>query len=139
TYKIFNNFPRAGAVSPVPSSRLLKTQTFNIWVDGLFSKNLQFTRVDDPIAMQDFGDSIGNHTYCNEYHLSQYLTYTKNNVRAVVGAGHFVATYRSDIFESIPKYSQYKMGGDITRIIDLPVVKLGYWRLSTAGNYAKHM
>jgi glycosyltransferase involved in cell wall biosynthesis len=140
TYEVFKHFPKAGAVCPTPSSRSYKTYTSNIWFDLFFSKSLQFTPVKDPESLLDFANSINYKTLYNQYHLSSYLTVSNQNVKAVVGAGHFVATYRSEVFKDIPKYSNFKLGGDSEEtVLDVPVFKNGYWRLSTHSNYAKHM
>ena len=141
TYRIFDCFPKAGAVCPTPSSRSFRSFTFNIWSELLFSKSLQFTKVKNPEALQAFADSIENADFYNQYHKDLYLTVTKNDCKAVVGAGHFLVTYKNEIFEKLPvKYSSYKLGGNSEKeILDYPVVKSGLWRLSTEDNFALHM
>ena len=141
TYLVFENFPKVGVVCPTPSSRSLRTYTSNIYWDSFFSKKLQFSEVKNPEALKMFGSSVGNVDFYNEFHLQKYLTISNNNEKAVVGAGHFVATYRGDIFDDIAvKYSNYKLGGNSEGIfLDIPVIKKGFWRLSTAENYAYHM
>lgn len=141
TYSIFEAFPKAGVVCPTPSSKSYNTNTFNILFEKLFSSKLRFTEVENPKAMRQFAESIGNPYFYNNDHLSKYLTVAKHDVKAVVGAGHFAATYRADIFRNMEfLYSPYKLGGHSeTVILDLPVVKKGFWRLSTTNNYARHM
>ena len=141
TYRVFEAFPKAGAVCPTPSSKSYKTYTSNIWFEMLFSKSMQFTKVKNPKALQHFADSINNPHFYNEYHLDQYLTVTKNNCTAVVGAGHYLVTYKGSVFENLLyKYSDFKLGGDSEKeILDIPVVKNGLWRLSTQDNFAYHM
>ena len=51
----------------------------------------------------------------------------------------FFDTYKGDIFESIKKFSNYKLGGDIEFQIDKFALKKGYWRLTTLDNFAYHM
>ena len=62
-------------------------------------------------------------------------------IRAVLGAGHFVPTYRGSVFElGISRYSKFKMGGlSEPYLQDIPVVKKDFWRLSTEDNYTYHM
>ena len=141
TYAIFEAFPRTGVVCPTPSSRSLRTYTANIYWDLFFSKRLHFSRVENRDALKMFAHSVGNPAFYNDIQLQKYMTVTHNDSKAVVGAGHFVATYRASIFKnSSIKYSNYKLGGDSeSKILDLPVVKKGFWRLSTANNYAYHM
>jgi glycosyltransferase involved in cell wall biosynthesis len=141
TYKVFENFPKAGAVCPTPSSKSLRSNTFNIWFDLLFSKSLYFTKVKNPIALKAFATSVGNPEMYNTAHLEKYLTVANGDFHAVVGAGHFVTTYRKEVFEkNIVKYSNFMLGGDSEeRFLDLPVVQNGMWRLSTENNFAYHL
>mgnify|MGYP005989816577 CR=1 FL=1 len=141
TYKIFDNFPKAGLVSPVPSSKVLKHYTHNIILENFFSKKLKFTKVLNPEALVHFAKSIGNVKFYNSIHLKKNLTIQKNNIKAVVGAGHFVATYRGTVFKSIKySYSNYNLGGNSeTEFLDKPISDSGLWRLSTEDNYCYHM
>jgi hypothetical protein len=141
SYTIFDALPKAGAVCTTPLSRRLKYLTTNIFFDYLFSKKLQFTPVENPEAIKEFARSIEDEGFIRPVHLKSYLTITENNVRAIVGAGHFVCTYKGDIFEqSRFNFSEHYLGSDaLCRFIDEPVVKKGYWRLSTEENYTYHM
>ena len=141
TYKVFEKFPKTGAVCPTPSSRSLKNHTFNIWFDLLFSKSLRFTKVKNPNALRAFAKSVGNPDMYKSCHLEKYLTVANGNFRAVVGAGHFITTYRKEVFEKVDvKYSNFMLGGDSEeKLLDLPVVKKGMWRLSTEDNFAYHL
>jgi len=139
TYRIFDAFPKAGAVCPTPSSKSYKVFTSNIWFDLLFSKSLYFRKVKNPEALQAFSDSISNAGFYNKYHKESYLTVKNNDTIAVVGAGHFLVTYKNSIFQTLEaKFSKYKLGG-LAESLDLPVLKRGFWRLSTYDNYAYHL
>nr|WP_315155901.1 glycosyltransferase family A protein [uncultured Flavobacterium sp.] len=143
TYTVFENFKKAGVVSPVPSSKMLKQFTANIYLDNLFSKRLKFTKTRDKNSLQMFASSIGNIGFYKDIHLNKNLTISNsnNNVSAVIGAGHFIATYKGNCFDGIKnRFSYYSLGGDSEKILlDKPAEDKGYWRLSTAGNYAYHM
>lgn len=140
TYNVFNCFPKCGVVSPVPNSKLLRYYTSNVMYEKIWSKSLFFTKVKNPEAMQKFAESISNSGLFNKVHLNKYLTLSKNEFRAVIGAGHFVATYRNDVLNEMKKsYSKQKMGNSMEPFLDRPTVKNGYWRLSTEDNYAYHM
>ncbi|WP_281324256.1 glycosyltransferase family 2 protein [Flavobacterium sp. IMCC34518] len=140
-YAVFEAFPKAGSVSPCPNSKALKYYTANILLEKVVSESLRFSNVKNPKAMQSFADSIGNFKLFNIYNLKKYLTVTNNGIEAVVGGGHFVMTYRSAIFHKLSQlYSNFKLGGESEReFLDKPVSFKGYWRLSTADNYAYHM
>ncbi|WP_337992967.1 glycosyltransferase family A protein [Flavobacterium sp. KACC 22758] len=141
TYKVFEKFPKTGVVCPTPSSKSLKNYTFNIWFDLLFSKSLQFTKVQNPLGLKAFAISVGNSNMYNNIHLEKYLTVSNDNFKAVVGAGHFAATYRKEVFENSKiKYSDFMLGGDSeSNLLDLPVIQKGMWRLSTEENLAYHL
>lgn len=141
TIEVFNSFPKAGVVSPTPSSKSYSNLTANLIHSLFFSKKLAFTPVLNPKALKMFAKSIGNAEFYNKYHLSQYLTVTSGEIKAVVGAGHFCATYRKEVFDSLPsKYSQFKLGGkSMSKFIDERVINRGLWRLSTNDNFACHM
>lgn len=140
-YKIFAAFPKSGMVCTSPSSKSYKTHVSNIYWDLFFSKKLKFENVIDPDALKAFANSIENPFFYNNFHLEKYLTVTIDKVMAVVGAGHFSGTYRREIFRNMHStYSPYQLGGgSVTKYLDIPVVKKGFWRLSTAGNFSYHM
>jgi hypothetical protein len=141
TYNVFERFPKTGAVCPTPSSKSLKSHTFNIWFELLFSKSLYFTKVKNPQALKAFASSVGNPEMYNEIHLQKYLTISNADFRAVAGAGHFITTYRKEVFEKRDvKYSNFMLGGDSeSKLLDYPVVEKGMWRLSTEDNFAFHL
>lgn len=141
TYAVFENFPKAGAICPTPSSRSLRTYTANVYWDLFFSGKLKFSKVVNPDALQLFGHSVGDIDFYNKIQLEKYLTVCNDKIKAVVGAGHFVTTYRRAVFDTIEnRHSSYKLGGDSeSKFLDIPVVEKGFWRLSTSDNYAYHM
>lgn len=141
TYKVFEAFPKTGVVSTTPNSKGIRYYTSNVLLEKLCSKKLQFTKVVNPKAMRSFAESIGTPKLFNEYHLSKYLTISNGNDVAVVGAGHFSATYRGEIFSNLKKRNTiYSLGGTSENdILDKPVVEMGLWRLSTQDNFTYHM
>ena len=58
-----------------------------------------------------------------------------------MGCGHFVATFRAEVFESGPQeVCQHKIvGGSENKYLDIPNDKAGYLRVATLGNYAYHL
>ncbi|CAN1542250.1 Glyco_tranf_GTA_type domain containing protein [Flavobacteriaceae bacterium] len=141
SYSVFEAFPKAGAVCPTPSSRSLRTYTANVYWDLFFSNKVKCTQVVNPDALQMFGLSVGDVNFYNLVQLKKYLTVTNADKKAVVGAGHFVCTYRAEVFNDLKsRFTKYKLGGNSEgQFLDIPVVKKGFWRLSTADNYAYHM
>jgi glycosyltransferase involved in cell wall biosynthesis len=141
TYAVFNAFPKAGAICPTPSSKMAKHYTYNILFENFFSKKLQFTPVKNGAAMINFAKSIGNLEFYQECHLTCNLTISNKNTKAVLGAGHFVTTYRGEIFNKLKeRCSNFGLGGNSEeKFLDMPVADQGYWRLSTEDNFAFHM
>lgn len=141
TYEVFEAFPKAGAVSTTPSSKVLKQHTSNIVTPFVFSHRLRFDKVLDPKAMSSFADSIGNSNFYKAVHLTKYLTLSNRKVKAVIGAGHFVATYRGSVFEALSaRYTTFALGGLSEGLfLDKPINDRGYWRLSTVENYTYHL
>lgn len=141
SYDVFEAFPKAGAVSPVPNSKMLRYYTSNLIWDTLFSKKVKFTSVLDKNSMLSFAKSVNNTSMFKEVHLSKNLTITNNSVSALIGAGHFVVTYNAKSFDKLNKrYSKYSLGGDSEQeFLDKPLTKLGMYRLSTENNFAFHM
>lgn len=140
TYEVFEAFPKAGVVGPVPNSKMLRYFSGNIYFDRLFSKSLQFYKVRNPDAMREFAISVGTLELFNAVHLDKYLTVGSNKVNAVVGSGHFVATYDRRIFDrNIENHSNFKMGSELSKFLDIKALNLDLWRLSTEENFAFHM
>ncbi len=141
TYNVFKKFPKAGAVSPLPSAKSYNVFTSNIIAENFFSDSLKFTAVKDPQSLLMFAKSIGNENFYNTCHLTKYLTIAKLGFKAVVGASHFVCTYRGEVFwDRSLNFTRYSLGGDSEyRFLDQAVVKKGLWRLATEQNLAYHM
>jgi hypothetical protein len=140
TYLVFEGFPKAGVVCTTPNSRTLKQMTGTIYFDCFFSNKLQFKNVENPDGMSKFLESINNERFFRKIHFEKNLTVNTEKITAVVGAGHYVSTFRKEIFEENSRnaYESY-LGGKAMKIIDSLVIKKGYWRLSTANNYTYHM
>ena len=138
---VFEAFPKAGSVSPVPVFRTHLRLTANIWFRYFFSKKLQFRPVKNPEAMTMFANSIGWPWLDIKYKDVIGTLQAKNGIIAVLGCSHFVVTYKREVFDALPKEnSKYQLGGDSEFLYtDEPVLKMGGYRLATYDNYAFHM
>lgn len=141
--QIFIDFPNAGTVSPVPNSVLYKYYTANNFFQGfLGNAELKFHNVKQPEAMQRFEDSLGDDVKLyNQQHLQKYMILENKKSKAVMGAGHFVATIRREVFDkgtTEPAFLKI-MGGVESKFIDKPNEDLGFLRLSTISNFAYHL
>lgn len=137
----FKAFPKAGVVSPVPLYRTQLRYTANIWLRYLFSNKLKFLPVKNPEALTLFAKSVGWPGL--EPHLKDVIATLKgkNDTIAVIGNSHFVGTYKREVFQKIPETnSEYKLGGNSEYLYnDLPILKMGGYKLATYDNYAYHM
>ena len=139
TLTVFNSFPKAGVVGIVPQFRTFEYMCGNLILKNLFSKKMQFSKVKNTDGLKSFYKSIGWGEDYNSDYLKQILTIKNKETTAVVGSGHFVATYKRGIFKEIKTYLEYKLGGDSERYLDEILLKYGLWRLTTYGNFAYHM
>ncbi|WP_026726849.1 glycosyltransferase family A protein [Flavobacterium sasangense] len=141
TYEIFEAFPKAGIVSPSPNPKMLRYYTANVIGTTFFSKKATFTSVKAKEDMIAFAKSIGNESLYKPVHLEKQLTITKESTSALIGAGHFVATYKGVSFNKLKqRFSKFSLGGDSEEfLLDKPATDLGLWRLSTQNNYAFHL
>lgn len=138
--RVFQEFPEAGMVSPVPSSKGYLYSTASTIFYGLFKGKIKFQDVKDPEGLINFQNSVGSNLY-QDIHLKKYLVVSNGKAEAVVGCGHFVATFRNEVFESGPsQVCKYRVQGDSeVNYLDSPNDKAGYLRLATLGNYAYHL
>lgn len=143
TLKVFNTFPKAGVVGLVPQIKLYNNFCTNLILSNLFNKKLKFTSVKNPNAIQCFYKSIGWDDNYNKAYLKKHLTITskKNNIEAVVGSGHFVATYKPEVLKlNIDIKYNKKLSPKLDReLLDKPVLEVDGWRLTTSDNFAYHM
>lgn len=139
TVKVFNSFPKAGVVGIVPQFRTFEYMCGNLILQNIFSKDLRFSEVKNIEGVKNFYKSIGWEENYNQDYLKQILTLKNEKTIAVVGSGHFVATYKREIFKEINTYFDFKLGGNSERYLDEILLKFGLWRLTTYDNFAYHM
>ena len=139
TNKVFVNFPKAGVVGIVPQYKTFTTRCDNMLFDNLFNKAIQFIPVKNPNGLELFYKSIG-WGKSNPDYMKLALGYVNNKgFKVYLGSGHFVATYKKDMFDEIVTYIGYKMGGDSESYLDAQPLKKDYWRLTTHDNFAYHL
>lgn len=140
TTVIFDTIPKAGVVGIVPQFKLYEANCGNVIFDNFFNKNLKFIPVKNPNALIRFYDSIGWDRNYNQDYLKFNLGLVINPaLKVLIGSGHFVATYKKDMFQEIISFLPYKLGGTSEGYLDKAPLKKDYWRLSTYDNYAFHL
>jgi len=140
TVNVFNLVPKAGVVGIVPQLKTYQSNCGNVLFDNIFNSKLRFVPVKNKEALIRFYDSIG---WKRDYN-PDYLKYNlglkiRQDKIVLLGSGHFVATYKKDIFEEITSYIGFKMGGCSEGYLDKAPLEKDYWRLTTYDNYAYHM
>ena len=138
--KIFNNFSNVGVVSPLPMPQLAFYTN-----NSLFCKEFLSIQKDNIVAAKDlhlFEESVnGKIIIKNHDWFKKQFYLSKNNTKACIGSGHFIATYRKEIFNklNIKKPIYVFNNGAEGEYLDLPIDKLGYYRCSTIKTYAYHL
>ncbi len=140
---VLTSFPEAGMVSPLPTtgsgSYAFEYSSTTLFF-GFMRRYLQLADVQDSEGLIRFNESIGRPAL-RDSQLSKQMILNRNGVSAVIGAGHFVATYRSTVFSRTPiSPALHKIGNGVEgQYLDAPVNDGGYLRLSTRKNHAFHM
>lgn len=140
TIKIFSHLPKVGVVGIVPQFGMYKVNSSNVLFDSFFSSRLKFIPVKNNEALVSFYDSIGWKRDYNPNYLEYVLGFeVDSSLSVLVGSGHFVATYKKDIFSQIVSNIPFKMGGISEQYLDELPLKKDYWRVTTYDNYAYHL
>ncbi len=139
TMKIFHGFKRSGVVGITPQFKMYEANCGNVLVENYFSKQLKFSKVEQPFELEKFYESLGWTKEYNPDYLKYNLSIENSKCKALIGAGHFVATYHKSLFAQIPTFFGFKMGGDTEGYLDRISLENGLWRLTTTGNFAFHM
>ena len=140
TAKVFAQLPKAGVVGIVPQFKTYEVNCGTVIFDNFFNKNLKFIPVKNKVALIRFYDSIGWDRSYNQDYLKYNLGLEINaDLKVLIGAGHFVATYKKDMFQEIITNIGYKLGGHSEGYLDRAPLRKGYWRVNTYDNYAYHM
>ena len=140
TTRIFGRIPKVGTVGLVPQFGMFKVHSENMIFDNFFNPKLKFLLLKNKDGFLKFYDSIGwerNHNPANlEFAFGLEID---DSLKVLVGSGHFVATYKKDIFNEIVSNIPYKMGGNSENYLDTIPLKKDYWRVSTYDNFAYHL
>jgi len=140
TVKVFKSIRKAGVVGIVPQFKMYKSNCSNVLFDTIFRSKVKFIPVKNKKALIRFYDSLGwQRDYNNDYLLYNLGFKVNQDQNVLIGCGHFVATYKKDIFDEIKTYIEFKMGGSSEGYLDKAPLRKDYWRLNTHDNFAYHM
>ena len=143
-FEIFNGHPKAGVVAPLPSPSLAFYENTSV-----FTENYLFGRIGYDKIVQDrdaelYLYGMGNSSLLNRenrpYSWKEKQYFLKKEPKAIVGAGHFVATYKSAMFKGEAKFPVTKFKNGLEKeFIDELCDRRGWYRLSTVNTFAFHM
>lgn len=134
----FLNEPTTGMICPFPAPQLCYHYTVSSWL-----KYLPFRiKLKKVVSISDlifFAKSIGIDSFFNQRDLNAQFHIESKGKNYLLGAGHFVATYKREIFQKM-NYDASLMGlkGGLKQI-ERTVDRLGYCHLSLNTNMVYHM
>lgn len=143
-FNIFQEFPRAGTVAPLPVPSLSFYKNSAVFFDDLIKNKIRYGKLVSDLDSDLYLKGIGDRALLNRYNHSiswkekQY--FLQGSSKPVIGCGHFVATYRKEIFKNSDSFPLFKFKlGYEEFFLDSKAEELGLYRLSTNKTYAYHM
>jgi hypothetical protein len=133
---IYHSFPDTGVVCPFPTPNLAHFHCTSTWINNWFS--IHRGQIVPPVELLDLEQKIGAKIF-SEKDLKVQRYAVRNGCKAIIGAGHFVATYRGDVFASLPYQAQRRGLKGGLRQIESHVDRLGLSRLSDLKTSVMHM
>ncbi|MBE0391137.1 glycosyltransferase family A protein [Flavobacterium sp. PL002] len=139
TAMVFKKMPKVGVVGIVPQFNMFKANCENMIFDKFFSDEVKFLPVKSKEGLINFYKSIGWNDDYNKDFLKFSLGLEQKETTVYIGSGHFVATYKKQLFDEVHSYFNFKLGGDSEGYLDSLHFKYDYWRVTTYDNFAFHM
>jgi hypothetical protein len=143
-FEIFNNFEKAGMVSPLPYPIGAIHLNENIFFDKFIFGKIKYSKIVHDYDLNLFLQGTNNPALYQRkkkynWKEKQYFI-KKNDINAIIGATHFVATFKSKLFKNEEKFPELKFKkGYEYEFIDILPAKSGLYRLSTTKTYAYHI
>ena len=138
---LFEKFPKTGVVSPIPVPHIYLNSNYSCLIDN-FPFKIRKGKVVSNEDIDAFYESIDRLQIGNTVKGTQHYIQEKET-KALIGAGHAVATYRRELFieqynKKVPYVFYHKMKL-LQKYLDILSEQYGLWRLSTTEAYAVHM
>ncbi|QGK76877.1 glycosyltransferase family A protein [Flavobacterium sp. SLB02] len=144
-FNIYKNFEKAGVVAPLPSSNLAFDHNCTVFFDKIWSLKIKKDKIVSDKDCDIYLEGLGNDSLLNRnnrdfnWRTHQYYI-KKNNDVAVLGSGHFVATYRTALINENHNFPVFKFfNGYEDEFIDDKADRKGYYRLSLNKTFAYHI
>lgn len=141
---IFQKYKYAGIVSPLPCPNLAFYNNSAVFIKNFIFGRLGYAKVVDDKDCELYLKSLNSDYLLNranrKYSWKEKSYFFRNDSSVIIGAGHFIATYRTQLFHKYNNQPKYKFkGGYEDEFLDKISDKQGFYRLSTAKTYAYHM
>lgn len=142
-FDIFKNYPRAGVVSPLPSQYSSFNSNASVFCDHFIFGAIKYDKLVEDEDTDLYLRGVNNIALINKkgrFNWKEKQYYLNGKIKAVIGANHFVATYKSAVFKNESKFPEIKFeNGYEKEFIDTLADKKGLYRLSTIKTYAYHI
>jgi hypothetical protein len=142
-FDVFKNYKKAGAVTPLPLQYSAFHANSSVFFDHYFFGKMKYGKVVNDKDVDLYIQGLNNTALINKggkYNWKEKQYYLDGKIKAIVGAAHFVATYRSSIFKNETAFPEIKfINGYETAFIDNLADKKGLYRLSTLKTFAYHI
>jgi hypothetical protein len=142
-FEVFKHHPKAGVVTPLPSQYAAFNHNSAAFFDAFFNRNLRYDKVVSDEDVELYLKGINNYDLINtpyRFNWKEKQYYLEGNVKAIIGATHFVATYKSMLFQNQRTFPEIKFAnGYEEKFMDCLADERGLYRLSTLNSFAYHM
>lgn len=142
-FDVFKNYPRAGVVTPLPSHYSAFVYNASVFFDHFFLGKMRYNKIVADEDVDLYLEGVNNIALINrraKYNWKEKQYFLDGNIKAIIGATHFVATYRSSIFNNESLFPEIKFAnGYEAAFIDNLADKKGMYRLSTLITFAYHI
>ena len=142
-FRVFISCSKAGVVAPLPSPALAFYENTAVFCDQYLTGGIAYQKVMSDADAELYLAGMGNDSLLNRENRKyswKERQYVLKNANALIGCGHFVATYRSELFKGKNEQPKLKFKNGLEReFIDSLSDEKGYYRLSTVETYAYHM
>ena len=142
-FDVFLNFSNAGVVAPLPVPFNTFYKNVSVFFNSFFLGKMKYEKIVNDADIDLYIKGINNKALINKkgkYNWKEKQYYLKGDTNAIIGATHFVATYKSSIFRNQITYPELKFkNGYESEFIDRLADEKGLYRLSTEKSFAYHI
>lgn len=143
-FSVFSTYHKAAVVAPLPSPGLAFKHNSSIFALPYLLGKIKHDKIINEVDCNLYLEGLGNPSLLTRNNRLKSWTeahyFLNKEPKAIVGAGHFVATYKSDIFKEETLFPSVKFkNGYEDEFIDVLADKKGGYRLSTVETFAYHM